>query len=106
MMAQPDFPAPASSLPALRLRAVRSGLTICHWQIVRAALTPLPTRLAHSGNGPADLPLEGPLFGPGDGKAAAYETQSAGSPKNAKLLALKRPSAPKCSTSKWKKPTM
>jgi hypothetical protein len=26
--------------PAPRLRAVRSGLTTCHWQIVRAALTP------------------------------------------------------------------
>jgi hypothetical protein len=76
--------------PAPRLRAVRSGLTICHWQIVRAALAPrqarsrppsqarpdfpppapaecpLPTRLAHSGNGPADRPPEGPLIGPGE----------------------------------------
>ena len=30
--------------PAQRLRAVRSGLTICHWQIVRAALTPWQAR--------------------------------------------------------------
>ncbi len=39
-----------SCLPALRLRAVRSGLTICHWQIVRAALTPLPAGAAAFGN--------------------------------------------------------
>jgi len=30
--------------PAPRSRAVRSGLTICHWQIVRAALTPWQAR--------------------------------------------------------------
>jgi hypothetical protein len=39
---RPDYRCQEGSLPALRLRAVRSGLTICHWQIVRAALTPLP----------------------------------------------------------------
>jgi hypothetical protein len=32
---------------------------------VRRADGPLPTRLARSGNGPADLPPEGPLTGPG-----------------------------------------
>ena len=40
--ARPDYQPQAWGFPALRLRAVRSGLTICHWQIVRAALTPLP----------------------------------------------------------------
>jgi hypothetical protein len=40
--ARPDYRRQAWGFPALRLRAVRSGLTICHWQIVRAALTPLP----------------------------------------------------------------
>ena len=37
-----DYRCQEGGFPALRLRAVRSGLTICHWQIVRAALTPLP----------------------------------------------------------------
>jgi hypothetical protein len=40
--ARPDYRRQEVAFPALRLRAVRSGLTICHWQIVRAALTPLP----------------------------------------------------------------
>ena len=38
--------------PALRLRAGRSRLTICHWQIVRAAPTPLPAGLSPPAIGP------------------------------------------------------
>jgi len=45
-----------SCLPALRLRAGRSGLTICHWQIVRAALTPLPAGCRPSAIGPGEGP--------------------------------------------------
>jgi hypothetical protein len=48
--ARPDYRRHAWGFPALRLRAVRSGLTICHWQIVRAALTPLACGLKPSGN--------------------------------------------------------
>jgi hypothetical protein len=41
------------------LRAVRSGLTICHWQIVRAALTPRQARSAPAQAVAAGLPLSG-----------------------------------------------
>jgi hypothetical protein len=49
---RPDYRCLEGGFPALRLRAVRSGLTICHWQIVRAALTPLPVGLCPSAIGP------------------------------------------------------
>jgi hypothetical protein len=43
--------------PALRLRAGRSGLTICHWQIIRAALTPRQARSAPARQPrPCDIP--------------------------------------------------
>jgi len=51
--------------PAPRLRAVRSGLTICHWQIVRAALTPLAGAFAPARSGAAGFTgvrrADGPL---------------------------------------------
>jgi hypothetical protein len=42
--------------PAPRLRAVRSGLTICHWQIVRAALTPPAGAFAPAQSGADGFP--------------------------------------------------